>query len=120
MERDEAALPDVLALLAREAMCGRHPPASAARMVDLWRPELEPRVGALLDDLEAECGDQQSFATLNLVNPHFLFRQGADLCKILATGNALLADSEHGIEYPRRRVRHRGFAVRHEQGRDQP
>jgi len=61
-ERDEAALPDVLALLAREAISGKHPPASAARVVDMWRADLEQKVGALLDSLGHDTGDQKVFA----------------------------------------------------------
>ncbi len=61
-ERDEAALPDALALLAREAMTGRRPPRSAAHMVDMWRSDLEPRVGALLEGLRHDYGDQKAFA----------------------------------------------------------
>ena len=62
-DRDEAALPDALALLAREAITGRHPPRSAARMVDMWRADLEPRVGALLESLDRDCTDQSAFAS---------------------------------------------------------
>ncbi len=61
-DRDEAALPDALALLARETMTGRRPPRSAARMVDLWRAELEQRVGGELDRLGRDADDQQAFA----------------------------------------------------------
>jgi len=63
VERDEAALPDVLSLLAREAITGRRPPASASRMVDMWRPDIERKVGRLLDGLEKECADQKDFAS---------------------------------------------------------
>ncbi len=62
VEGDEAALPDVLALLAREAITGRRPPASASRVVDMWRPDIEQKVGRLLHELESECADQKDFA----------------------------------------------------------
>jgi len=62
VERDEGAMPDALALLVREALTGRTPPPSAARMVDLWRPDLEPRSGELLDALSRDAGDQGAFA----------------------------------------------------------
>jgi cobaltochelatase CobT len=62
VDRDEAALPDALALLARETMTGRRPPRSAARMVDLWRAELERRVGGELDRLGRDANDQAAFA----------------------------------------------------------
>jgi cobaltochelatase CobT len=63
VDRDETALPDVLAMLAREAMSGRRPPASASNMVDLWREDLEPKLGPLLNDLNSDCADQKTFAT---------------------------------------------------------
>lgn len=62
VERDEAALPDALALLAREAMTGQAPPPSAQRMVDMWRDDLQPKVGELLNHLSDDYTDQQSFA----------------------------------------------------------
>jgi cobaltochelatase CobT len=43
-------------------MTGRRPPSTAARMVDMWRPDLEQRVGPLLDVLAREAGDQKAFA----------------------------------------------------------
>ena len=62
-ERDEAALPDAVALIARECMTGRRPPLSAMRMVEMWRPDLEQRAGNLLRELARDAGDQDAFAT---------------------------------------------------------
>ncbi|MEM7252751.1 MAG: cobaltochelatase subunit CobT [Pseudomonadota bacterium] len=59
---ENAPLPEVLRLLAREAMTGAPPPPSAARMVDLWRPTLEPKIGPALKDLGQHMDDQQRFA----------------------------------------------------------
>ena len=61
--REEAAMPDALALLVREAMTGINPPPSARAMVDRWRPELESRVGSLLSALSRDAESQQSFAS---------------------------------------------------------
>jgi cobaltochelatase CobT len=60
-ERDQAPLPDVLRLLAREAMTGQPPPPAARAAVELWRPLVTPRVE---DDLRALAGamaDQDRF-----------------------------------------------------------
>lgn len=62
VERDDSALPDALSLLAREAMTGQSPPPSARRMVDMWRDDLQPKVGELLEGLSEDYLDQQSFA----------------------------------------------------------
>ncbi|MFT5445925.1 MAG: cobaltochelatase CobT [Gammaproteobacteria bacterium] len=62
VERDDSALPDALSLLAREAMTGQSPPPSARRMVDLWRDDLQPKIGELLDHLSDDDLDQRSFA----------------------------------------------------------
>ncbi len=53
---------DAIALLAREAMTGRHPPPSAAALVDHWRPELEQQAGPLLESLRENLQDQNLFA----------------------------------------------------------
>ena len=54
-------LPEVLRLLARESMTGEHPPAAASRMVDMWRAELEPKVGAALSALAKVMDDQHEY-----------------------------------------------------------
>ena len=61
-EREDAPLPEVLRFLARESMTGEHPPATAARMVDLWRAELEPKIGGQLSELAKVMEDQCEFA----------------------------------------------------------
>lgn len=61
-DRENAPLPEVLRLLAREALTGDHPPVSASKMVDLWRPELEQKIGVDLSHLGKVLGDQEAFA----------------------------------------------------------
>ncbi|HEV7408069.1 MAG TPA: cobaltochelatase subunit CobT, partial [Bradyrhizobium sp.] len=44
-DRADAPLPDALAMLVRERLTGLAPPAAARKMVDLWRPLLEDKIG---------------------------------------------------------------------------
>ena len=53
---------EAIALLAREALTGRHPPAGAAELVDHWRAELEQQAGPLLQALRDCLPDQVQFA----------------------------------------------------------
>ncbi len=62
-DRDQASLPEVVHLLAREAMTGARPPPAAAPMVDLWRPELEARIGERLASLGGQLDDQAGYAS---------------------------------------------------------
>jgi cobaltochelatase CobT len=62
VERDAAPLPEVVSLLAREALTGQSPPPSARRMVDLWRPWIESRAGADFAALHRFIDDQETFA----------------------------------------------------------
>jgi cobaltochelatase CobT len=50
---DMAPLPEILGLLAREAMTGSCPPPAAAEVLALWRPRLWPRIGKHLNELAA-------------------------------------------------------------------
>src|ERR1700751_1242945 len=50
-DRADAPLSDALAMLVRERLTGLSPPAAARKMVDLWRPILEDKIGARLDQL---------------------------------------------------------------------
>ena len=47
--REEAPLEDAVAMVARERMTGLEPPRGAARLVELWRPFIEEKAGADLD-----------------------------------------------------------------------
>src|SRR6201982_1664065 len=51
-DRADAPLSDALAMLVRERLTGLAPPAAARKMVDLWRPVLEDKIGTRLDRRE--------------------------------------------------------------------
>src|SRR5260221_8578285 len=50
-DRADAPLSDALAMLVRERLTGMAPPTAAKKMVDLWRPGLEAKIGPRLDQL---------------------------------------------------------------------
>src|SRR5271168_3112515 len=60
-DRADAPLSDALAMLVRERLTGLAPPAAARKMVDLWRPALEDKIGARLDRLDRLAEDQAKF-----------------------------------------------------------
>ncbi len=60
-DRADAPLADALAMLVRERLTGQAPPKAAQRIVDLWRPLLEDKIGARLDRLENLTEDQARF-----------------------------------------------------------
>jgi cobaltochelatase CobT len=60
-DRADAPLSDALAMLVRERLTGLAPPAAARKMVDLWRPILEDKIGARLDRLDRLAEDQARF-----------------------------------------------------------
>ena len=61
-DRADAPLEDALALMVRERLTGERPPASAAKIVDLWRDFIEERAGRDLDGLLKNIENQRSFA----------------------------------------------------------
>ncbi|PQA86841.1 cobaltochelatase subunit CobT [Hyphococcus luteus] len=63
---DAMPMADVAALLLRERLTGRAPPAAAAGIMKIWRDELEERAGPALDALAdaASIDDQEAFASL--------------------------------------------------------
>jgi len=63
-DRAEAPLEEALALLVRERLTGRAPPATAKALVDLWRPLVEQRAGKVLKRMDALADDQESFGRL--------------------------------------------------------
>src|SRR6201989_2217155 len=63
-DRADAPLSDALAMLVRERLTGLAPPAAARKMVDLWRPALEDKIGARLDQLSRVTEDQAKFGDL--------------------------------------------------------
>src|SRR5437868_13603767 len=60
-DRADAPLSAALAMLVRERVTGLSPPAAARKMVDLWRPVLEDKIGARLDRLDRLAEDQARF-----------------------------------------------------------
>ena len=63
-EREEAMLPEVLGLLARERLPGQKLPKEAKHIVDLWREELNRKVGPQLAQLEKNALDQEAYGNL--------------------------------------------------------
>ena len=63
-DRADAPLSDALAMLVRERLTGLAPPAAARKMVDLWRPVLEDKIGQRLDQLSRVTEDQAKFGDL--------------------------------------------------------
>ncbi len=61
-EREQAPLPEIMRLVAREAMTGAPPPTSARQAVDLWRPWIEMRIGRGLEALASLLSDQDGYA----------------------------------------------------------
>ncbi|MGB7975699.1 MAG: cobaltochelatase subunit CobT [Roseiarcus sp.] len=62
--REEAPIEEAVAMLARERMTGLEPPRGAARLVELWRPFVEEKAGAELDQLGDALLDQRAYARL--------------------------------------------------------
>ncbi|MDQ0313817.1 cobaltochelatase subunit CobT [Amorphus orientalis] len=62
-DRADAPIEDALSLMVRERLTGQKPPESAQRLVDLWRPWIEDKVGRDLDELGSTLEDQQRFGT---------------------------------------------------------
>src|SRR5215216_1210379 len=61
-DRADAPIEDALALMVRERLTGRAPPAAARKLVELWRPWIEDRAGRSLDRLEKVVDNQRRFA----------------------------------------------------------
>ena len=51
-------------MLVRERLTGMAPPAAAKKMVDLWRPILEDKIGSRLDQLARVTEDQAKFGDM--------------------------------------------------------
>lgn len=62
-DRADAPILDALSLMVRERLTGEKPPASAEKIVELWRPWIEERAGRDLDDLGTSIEDQKAFGT---------------------------------------------------------
>ena len=61
-ERTESTMAEAVRLLTREALTREPPPPSARRVVDLWRPWLEGKIGKDITELERAVSDQDSYA----------------------------------------------------------
>ena len=61
---DETALAEAVRLTIREVLTGETPPASTAMTMELWRPWIQSRAGALLEKMQGTEGDQASFAKM--------------------------------------------------------
>ncbi len=85
-DRADAPLEDAVALMVRERLTGREPPAAAKAIVDLWRPWVEERAGGDLDRLPASLENQRVFgravhkllAALDMGDPSALDREDSD------------------------------------------
>ncbi|MGE0751582.1 MAG: cobaltochelatase subunit CobT [Variibacter sp.] len=60
-DRADAPIEDAVALMVRERLTGKAPPAAAKKLVDLWRPWIEERAGADLDRLDRVLENQKLF-----------------------------------------------------------
>jgi cobaltochelatase CobT len=60
-ERSDSTLAEAIRLLTREQLTGAPPPPAAQRLVDLWRPFLEGRIGRDIRDLDRLVADQDSY-----------------------------------------------------------
>ena len=60
-DRADAPLADALAMMVRERLTGLAPPVAARKMVELWRPVLEDKIGSRLDLLKNFAEDQSRF-----------------------------------------------------------
>ncbi|MGA3308188.1 MAG: cobaltochelatase subunit CobT [Xanthobacteraceae bacterium] len=61
-DRADAPIEDAVAMIVRERLTGETPPATARKLVELWRPLIEERAGRNLDRLERVLTDQRRFA----------------------------------------------------------
>ena len=61
-ERTESTMAEAVRLLTREALTREPPPPAARKVVDLWRPWLEPRIARELGELDRSILDQDDYA----------------------------------------------------------
>jgi cobaltochelatase CobT len=62
--KEDAPLAEAMAMMVREKLAGTRTPASAGKVLDLWRPFIEEKAGPALDNLKGALEDQQAFAKL--------------------------------------------------------
>ncbi|MGC6516599.1 MAG: cobaltochelatase subunit CobT [Candidatus Puniceispirillaceae bacterium] len=61
---DESALAEAVRLTLREVLTGEAPPPSTSMAMELWRPWIESRAGALLEKMQGSEADQAQFAKM--------------------------------------------------------
>ena len=61
-ERTDSTMAEAVRLLTREALTKTRPPPAARRVVDLWRPWLEGRIGKDFGELDRTILDQDAYA----------------------------------------------------------
>jgi cobaltochelatase CobT len=59
--RSDAAMPEVVRLMARAAFAGQPPPPTAQRIFEQWQPWLEGKIGRDIVELETHLNDQSAF-----------------------------------------------------------
>ncbi|PWR19753.1 cobaltochelatase subunit CobT [Zavarzinia compransoris] len=64
-ERADAPLSEAVAMMVRERLTGAAPPASATKVVDLWREWVDDKATGDIDRLAAAINDQAAFAKLS-------------------------------------------------------
>src|SRR5436190_13164496 len=64
-ERTESTMAEAVRLLTREALTREPQPPSARRVVDLWRPWLEGKIGKDIAELERNIVDQDTYARVS-------------------------------------------------------
>lgn len=62
--QEDAPIGEAMAMLVREKLTGTAPPASAGKVLDLWRPFFDEKIGGDLDNLRSVVEDQQAFGKL--------------------------------------------------------
>ncbi|MFD1746485.1 cobaltochelatase subunit CobT [Rhizobium helianthi] len=62
--QEDAPIGEAMAMLVREKLTGAAPPASAGKVLDLWRPFFDEKIGGDLDNLKTVIEDQQAFGKL--------------------------------------------------------
>src|SRR5690242_17222882 len=60
-ERSDSTLAEAIRLLTREQLTGAPPPPAAHRLVDLWRPFLEGKIGRDIRELDRAITDQDAY-----------------------------------------------------------
>ncbi|MDR9773995.1 cobaltochelatase subunit CobT [Rhizobium hidalgonense] len=60
--QEDAPVGEAVAMMVREKLTGQRPPASAGKVLDLWRGFIEGKAGTELDNLSGAINDQQAFA----------------------------------------------------------